>query len=484
LDHSVDPLTVVASGAAVFAGMQRWSARVAAPPAIGEYQLELAKSCKAVGLDSAPMVGGKVSGAFPQDFTGFTLELVNSKTQWRSGKVSLKPDGVFMANLHAEKGERNTFTIELCDASGRKQKITPDSLTYTIGIGEDVEQPLINSMGLSLGNNEYDKFFEKGRGLPLSATRDYRTITPVRQGRAEDVCRIVVVEGEYEKADRNRFCGALEIRGDMIRLDLPSGSELEVTLQMDKSRILTLSAYIPTLNEDFGKKIEMKHCKPNPDDLKRDYDAEMKRFREVKSKAAATGGEVSSTLEKEVEALAQEVKELLAAAKADPTAALQAEARLLELKLKLDEAADELEWPALVKESRAWLGYLDKVAEQHGNSQQKQKSDDFATEVEEIIRDLRPDRLRKKIEQIARLHYEIVMAQPGWWVYQFQKMEEQQDEMSDQAEAGRLLGQGRDCLAKNNATGLQNVVRQLWDFLPAEAVREVKCIYDPTIMRR
>ena len=127
LDHSVDPLTVVASGAAVFAGTQRLNARAAHPIAVGEYQLELAKSFKSVGLDSAPMVGGKVSGASAQDFTGFTLELVNTKTQWRSGKVSLRADGVFMANLHAEKSERNTFAVELYDASGRKQKVKPDT---------------------------------------------------------------------------------------------------------------------------------------------------------------------------------------------------------------------------------------------------------------------------------------------------------------------------------------------------------------------
>lgn len=486
LDHSVDPLTVVASGAAVFGGTQRLNARVATPAAIGEYQLEIAKSFKPVGLDSAPMVGGKVAGATAQDFTGFTLELVNTKTQWRSGKVSLRPDGVFVANLHAEKGERNTFSVELCDASGRKQQIRPDTLTYTIGVGGDVEQPLINSMGIALANNEYDKLFEKGRGLPLKATRDYRTIHPIRQSRAEDVFRIPVVEGENEKADRNRLNGALEIRGDMVRRDLPAGSEVEVTLKMDESRILTVVAYVPLLDEEFAAKIEMKRHQPNPEQLTKDYEAEMKRFCEVKSKAAATGGETAERLVEEVEAspLAQDVKETLAAAKADPTAALQGEKRLLELKLKLDEAADALEWPALVAESRDWLGYLEKVAVQHGGSQQKHKSDDLAAEVEEIIRDHKPDRLRKKIEQIARLYHEIVMAQPGWWVYQFQKMEEQQDEMSDQAKAGRLLGQGRDCLAKNNATGLQNVVRQLWDLLPDETVQEARRGYGATIMRR
>ena len=255
---------------------------------------------------------------------------------------------------------------------------------------------------------------------------------------------------------------------------------------MDESRILTVAAYLPVLDEEFAAKIEMMRHQPNPDQLTKDYEAEMKRFREVKSKAAATGGETAERLIEEVEAspLAQDVKETLAAAKADPAAALQGEKRLLELKLKLDEAADALEWPALVAESRDWLGYLEKVAEQHGNSQQKQKTDDLTTEVEEIIRDHKPDRLRKKIEQISRLYYEIVMAQPGWWVYQFQKMEEQQDKMSDKAKAGRLLGQGRDCLAKNNATGLQNVVRQLWDLLPDETVQEARRGYGATIMRR
>ncbi len=51
--------------------------------------------------------------ATSEDFNGFTLELVNIKTQWRSGKISLQPDGVFVATLHAEKGERNTFAVEL-----------------------------------------------------------------------------------------------------------------------------------------------------------------------------------------------------------------------------------------------------------------------------------------------------------------------------------------------------------------------------------
>ena len=486
LDHSVDPLTVVARGAAVFAGTQPFNLRAKGPVPMGEYQVELAKSFNPVGLDSAPMAGGKVSGASTIDFTGFTVEIVNTKTQWRSVKISLRPDGVFLVNLHAEKDERNIFVIELYDASGRKQTIKPDTFTYTIGIGGDVESPLINTLGIALANNVYHRVFEKGRGLPLSATLDYITTHSVRQGRAEDVLRIPLVEGENEKADRNRLNGAIEIRGDKIRRDLPAGSDVEVTLKMDKSRLLTVTAYVPVLDEDFPAKIDMVHRQPNPEELEKDYEAEMCRFRGVKSKAAATGGETADKLIEEVEAspLAKHVKETLAAAKADPAAAAEGEKRLLELKLKFDEAADALEWPALVAEAREWLGYLRKVAEQYGNGPQKQNAEEIASQVESIMREHQSSRLRTKIEQISRLYYEIVMAQAGWWVNQFQSVEKQQEEMSDQIKAARLLGQGRDCLAKNNAAGLQSIVRQLWDLLPDTTVQEAKRGFGATIMLR
>jgi molecular chaperone DnaK len=482
LDHSVDPLTVVARGAAVFAGTQRYNARGVAPVAAGEYSIDLRH--KPVGMDSAPIAGGKVSGSSTEDFSGFTLELVNAKTQWRSGKIALRTDGVFIANLHAERGERNTFAIELFDPNGTKQKTTPDTLNYTIGAVIE-EQPLINSMGIALGNNEYHKLFEKGRGLPIKATEDYRTTHAIRQGKMEDVFRIPVVEGENDLADRNRLNGALEIRGDMIRRDLPANSEVEVTLKMDESRIVTVTAYVPFLDEEFSARIDMQRHMPNPDALERDYQAEMKRFREVKAKAADAEGETVEGLIQSVEdsPLMQEVKELGAAAKGDPDAAAKREKRLLELKLKLDEAADVLEWPALVADVRKELEDLDVVVERHGSQDQKDKVAELSQEVEDIIAERKMDRLRKKLDQVLRLYWEIIFAQPGFWVNQMPRMEKEQAKMTDQTRAARLLDQGRDCIAKNNITGLQSIVRQLWALLPPAVAEAAQRGYQSGLVR-
>jgi molecular chaperone DnaK len=477
LDHSVDPFTVVARGAAIFAATQHLDVRVAAPAAIGEYQLELAKSFKPVGVDSTPTVGGRVSGASAQDFTGFSLQLMNTKTQWRSGKVSLGRDGVFLANLLVEKGERNTFAIELYDASGRKQKLKPDTLAYTIGIGG--EQPLINSMGIMLANREYACFFKKGVGLPLRKTwpKPFYTVKPLRQGQSGEFIWIPIVEGEHNLADRNHLIKRIAIEAEKIPRDLPVGSEVEITLRIDESRIVWLKAYVPLLDQDFEFKINLA-SRPIPewDLLKAGWDAEMARMRDLRSKAveakADTARDIVATIEQSM--LAQGMEETLAAATADSDSALKFENQLLELQLKNDEAANLVEWPVLEKEAHDWIRWLQQVADPNGSIQQKQKAGDLAAEVEGSIRDIKPDRLRKKIEQIAQLYHEIVMAQTGWWIYQFQQMEKQQEKMSDQAKAGRLLGQGRDCLGKNNVTGLQNVVRQLWHLLPDDVSEAAK----------
>lgn len=485
LDHTVDPLTVVAKGAAVFAGTQKLTSAPKAPAVQGEFTVDLKH--KPVGLDSAPMVGGKVSGATEQDFTGFTIELVNAKTQWRSGKIPLRPDGVFMANLHAERGERNTFLVELYVPTGRKQKLTPDTLTYTIGAVVE-EQPLIHSMGIALANNEYAQFFTKNSGLPQRKTwpEPFRTVKALRQGQSGEFIWIPIVEGENDSADRNRLIKRVAIHGENIRRELPAGSEVEVTLKIDESRIVWLEVYVPLLDEEFKFKIELTgRTTADADFLKNDFEDEMKRFREVKAKAASAGAQSAEELVEQVEnsPLLQEIKELLSAAKGDPDALLKCDIRLLELKPKLDEAANLLEWPALVKEAEEWLGYLSRVADQSGSQQHQEKAKELSAQTAEIIRERKTDRLRKRIDNMVRLYYEIVMDQPGWWVDQFQRMEKQQQKMTDQPRAARLLDQGRDCMAKSNGTGLQSVVRQLWDLLPDEVVQAAKRGYQSGLIR-
>jgi len=148
LDHSQDPITVVARGAAIFAATQRLETPVAPPPpAPGQYTVQL--EYEPVGPDLQPFVGGRVSGP---DLAGYSVELIrdDARDPWRSGRITLAPDGTFGVTLLAERGRPNTYRIELTDPTGTPHDITPSTLTYTVGV-VDTRPPLTHRCRPSAG---------------------------------------------------------------------------------------------------------------------------------------------------------------------------------------------------------------------------------------------------------------------------------------------------------------------------------------------
>src|SRR5205807_791327 len=99
LDFRVDPMTVVARGAAIYAGTQRLPRAALPPVEMGTYALEV--DYKPVGTDPEPLVGGRVVGTAGQRFTDFTIEFVKTaeRSPWRSGRVEVQADGRFLAGL-------------------------------------------------------------------------------------------------------------------------------------------------------------------------------------------------------------------------------------------------------------------------------------------------------------------------------------------------------------------------------------------------
>jgi len=146
LEYRVDPLTVVARGAAIFAGTQRLESIPEKPVDKNQYALQL--EYEPIAPDPEPLVAGKILFGKDKDFSEYTIEFLNTtlSLRWKSGKISLSPKGDFMCTLFAEKGKQNIFQIELRDPGSNQCKTTPDSLPIMVGITIS-EQPLIHSIG-------------------------------------------------------------------------------------------------------------------------------------------------------------------------------------------------------------------------------------------------------------------------------------------------------------------------------------------------
>jgi molecular chaperone DnaK len=396
----------------------------------------------------------------------------------------LRGDGAFMVNLLAEKGERNTFSLELFDVSGSRQKTVPDHMVYTVGAVIE-EQPLINSMGLALAGNDWDRLANKGTGLPLKVKRNYRTAKPIKVGETDAAIIIPIIEGENDLADRNRLIGSFHITSTMIKRDLPAGSEVEITLKIDESRLITVVAYVTALDEEFEHQFDLRKKAISPTAIDDDFERELKRLRSLLSRAhdAGDNNTVDDLETLRSSDLVKEINEAVAAAKGDPDAAEKAEKRLLEFKLKLDAAEANVKWPALVAEINDWLEDLNKLVAQHGTGEQQERYDDLREETDEIIQPRKTERLGKKLKQVQDLYYQVLFSIPSFWVNQFRQLENKQPQMADQSKAERLFDMGQRYLQEDNANGLRNVVGQLWELLPPQVVEAVQRGFGSTLTR-
>jgi molecular chaperone DnaK len=475
LDFRLDPMTVVARGAALFAGTQRLESPGPAAIQSGQYALEL--EYRPVGSDPEPLVGGKVVAQAGEDLSGFTIEFVDAgaRPPRRSGKIALSAAGAFMTTLWATAGRATVFDIELCDAAGRKRETVPDRLTYTLGI-ETSDLPLIHSLGVAMANNEMDVLIAKGTPLPTRKRVVHKLARPLRRGQAGDLIRIPVVEGENQRrADRNRLIGNLEIAAAQLKRDVPAGSEIEISIAIDASRLLTTRAYIPLLDEEFEGVIKFAKTAPDLAVLERAVAREKDRLTEVRVKALTIedvrAQEALEWIDREQ--MVHDVEAALAAAQGDRDAADKCQNRLLDLKGAIDEVEDALEWPALVAEAEQELESLREIVREYGTGADRTRTAALERETRQTIQNRDPELLRRKVKEVSGLRFRILCEQPGFWIGWLRRIEEQRDGLSNPVLADQLIDRANAAIDKDDVPGLKAAVRQLVGLLPDDQQQEL-----------
>ncbi len=468
IDYSVDPMTVVACGAAIFAGTQKISGERAVAKA-GILTIDLKYDPQ--GSSSEPTIGGRLLSKEVTDFTGWKLRLSEGSSAWSSASLPIRKDGTFITKIKAEAGRRNVFAIEITDPNGSLVPSAPSSFTYTIGASSD-GQPLINSLNLGLADNAVERVHEKGQLLPLKkkVARKILTVVPLKAGDASTTLKIPVVEGESDMADRNRFVGELLITGEMIKRDLPTGTEIEIEVSIDQSRIIHVLAYIALIDDEFEVKMGQEVRKETGDDpkvLQKSLARELRRATKLK---AALDDEEKSTIETITEAIVPAIESDLAAAEGGDTGACQkAEKTLLELQTKLDGAEELAKWPKVRNQLTQSLDMGERMLN------------------DELIKDGEAESMRKLLvagkkaleskklpeaqdiyERIDAIYFRAMQEQPSYWLGWLRHSADNITRFPDQGRAKQVIALGMQATQSGDLDALRNAVRQLWGMLPKQ----------------
>jgi len=476
IDHSVDPMTVVAQGAAIFARGQRLDEKSAPKAAVGQFSIRL--TYNPIGADEDPKIKGKVESTDGTATDGYVIEFVQKKSGWRSGKVPLKA-GSFTAILLAEKGYSNEFGIELYDSTGVKHKTVPDMVVYTIG-ATATEQILPVTIPIALADNGTVNVFKKGDPLPNKTSLTRVNTKTVKRGDPTSKLVIPLVEGENPRADRNKRLGALEISGDRIPRDLPAGADVELVVSIDASRIIRVKAYIPVLDEEYEAKIDYTSTTPSQSWLEDEYRGQVERLSQLTDKAEEHEKNEISQMVDDAQAQAESVEGLIADA-GDPDAAQQAETRLLELKVKLDQAEDALRFPEILKDTESQLEKLRELVDKSGTAAQKHQVATWQSSLETITKENDTDKLKRLQDKMTDLHREFLREDPEFWGGFLAYLYSRREHMRDQNAAERMFEIGARHMENKNVQGMMGAVQQLLQLLPPEEAAAAQGGYGSTI---
>lgn len=480
LEFRMDPLTVVARGAAIFAGSQRVDrSGVAArgstkAGAAGVLTLQL--EYKSIGPDLEFLVGGKVVAETGQTFEGYTIEFVRStKADWRSAKIPICPDGVFMTTLKAVKGIQNTFEIHLVDAKGRRVSTVPESVAYTVGAAIS-GAPLTHSIGVAQANNEMDFVIRKGTALPARGRTRHRQMTAVRRGETMRPIRIPLVEGESPIADGNSLIGHIAISASNLKRDVPAGTEVEITINVNESRLVSARAYVPLLDEDFDCKLNLNQPVKSADTLREEGEAQMWRLQTLRERVSGEGGEsVRKELERlEEERIEEQIQEDIQAAGNDKDAQLRCQSSLVQLRDLLNRSERALEPARLRTEIQNELAWAEDVVGKHGTQEQKRRLQTLRGEIDHAVQAGDPLVLHRKAEELREIARPVLLQQPEFWVGYLGYLADQRDQMIDSNLADRYIAQGRRAVNNNDLEQLEAACRQLIALLPPEKQEEAR----------
>ncbi|MFZ1791521.1 MAG: Hsp70 family protein [Saprospiraceae bacterium] len=278
IDTSVDPLTLVTKGAALFASTIKL---IVDPPPFDKSKIQLDLKYDSITNELDELVCIKVIDG--KSLGNIYAEIAHKDGVWSSGKKQIGEKATIVEVLLAE-GRLNSFEINVYDEFGTKIECHPNRFSINHSLIEGFPIVLPYHIGIaryfeSEGKELFQpvKGLEKNKRLPASGViNGFKTKFDLRPGVASDVIRFPIYQGDYNAEGtnpllNNHVCDIL-ISGDTLPDLLPAGSDIDITIKVDTSQLLTISAYIPCLNHTEEVEIEIRQTEPvtlsTIDDLK------------------------------------------------------------------------------------------------------------------------------------------------------------------------------------------------------------------------
>lgn len=469
VDTTVDPMTAVAHGACIFALGQMIPTDVIkkniGPRNSDEVEIEINYS--PLTSDSEEVVTGIIKGAVSGDIF---IQLQSEDGSFSTERIKLK-NGKFYESVVVQPKRLNNYWIYLMDQEGNQIKTNLDSFSITHGLTVS-GAPLPSSIGVGIAKKDYtgmsqltevmDIFFKKNSTLPLSEMRTYKTVRKLSKGDSINALPVSVYEGESQLPDRNRRLCELVITGNQIPSDLPEGTDIDITISIDVSRVVTVDAYIPVIDFTLNIRGTLHDESVKVEGLTVELLNQEKRTKEIEKVADTT------TVTNKIAELKNSIKN----AESDEDEKRKAAKELLDLKADIDKLQNEKGFElALAEYEKKYTG-LEEILQSAPDSEAKVAiTNQFSilkADAEKAKQSKDTLMLNRIVDQLRGLSFRLFNEDPQFHVEVFKSYTGGTYRFSNQQEAEYYTKKGNQAIKDNNLEELKRCNKNLIDLMVKE----------------
>ncbi|MCA9492971.1 MAG: Hsp70 family protein, partial [Myxococcales bacterium] len=458
--EQLDPMTLVARGAALYAATAGLDARPAKEEVVRGRRLWL--QYPAMSSDLTPFVAGRLLDG-PEKAPA-EVRFVRGDDGFASEWTRFGTDGALVVMLELAPRKPNAFRIEGRDLQQQPIPVLPTTITVVQGMTVS-DPPLSRSVGVALASDAVQVYLQRGTPLPAKRTFVHQTVETMSPAGGDTSLTIPIVQGELPEAHLCRLVGKLEIRSAELKGALAAGAEIEVTVEVDRGGRLSARALIPRLSQVFEQVARL--VVPHADPSEMSEQLATLRARMVE----ARGTTDTSVLDRlfDVEWALQDAELALNDARGgDEDAAQKARRLLLDANAALDEIAEQASWPELDLRAVQRVASASRWVAQLGTEQEQRMLAEASAGVERARQARRAQDLERHLGIVRQLSSAAYYRHPDAWRWEFEHAASDIGGATDLAEAERLVREGRANIEDRNR--LRDIVQRLWALVPRTAV--------------
>ena len=476
-DTSVDPMTVVARGAAIYASQfDVDGAIVDEVRDVTKIQLELSYESQTVETEEMLVVKlnkDKTQGKIPSKVF---VTVKRSDGGWESNKAEIDETGDIV-DLVLREGKPNTYEVFLTNEIGDDLPCEPKEFTIIQGV-KTGNATLAYGYGVELlGENGKANFYtipglEKGQTMPANGEKSgLKTLKDLRPGSSDEINISIyqgTIEAEKTRANNQTWVSTVRLNGQDIGKLLPKGSEVNLFLEIIRDGVFNLSIDIPYLNDTIEKTFEQEEQKGEDDN----WFAE--QFKNIESEIAAFENENEAydknSLEK-IKTTIKESKDEFESRKSDYDTRMKVRDNIRKQFTALDNLTNVSAWPIAEQELKTTFYELEKKVTSSDDSNTKSAFESLKKRMEAVLVSQNVLEAKDLKDEMGALFIQILDNEHGVELFISILMNFNDDfdsqPWTNRSQARTILNSAmKEVMANPNRERALNYCQQLWRLLP------------------